>query len=110
MHKPLAFLTALMAIALLTYWHLRDDPRVIMLRSNHGAQWIKLDAPIRPDLAPKNGTAATFCALVHIPPNFTGAILTYRAMGRVRVTWNGQVLADSGFAGTSWRAEREIPL
>jgi len=86
------------------------QPRVVLLWSEDGADWVRADRRFVAGLHVDRDTSAGFETDVLIRESFAGAVMRVKALRRVVVSVDGRRLFDSGPDLLDWKTVRLVPL
>jgi hypothetical protein len=85
------------------------NPRVVMLRPNGMADWIRVDRPF--DVGSRSGdSTATFKRQFNVPQAVSNATLEVAALRRVVVELDGSKMFDSGPDLMAWKKTNAVPM
>jgi hypothetical protein len=100
--------TILIATAYL-YW-LRENPRVVLLVSESGADWIRPDESMSLEAHNPDVTVAGFRTDVQFPTDASAAVLSVRALGNVAVYLDETLVFNTDLTAPNWRTRYQISL
>jgi hypothetical protein len=90
--------------------HLLAEPRVVLLESRDGADWLRVDRPFDSGANFDPLTAVAFSTSVEIPEHFAGAVMRVDALRRVIVDLDDRSIFDSGPELAGWKHTREVSI
>lgn len=86
------------------------DPGMVLLIPEHGAQWIRVNAPLTMGLWSGEDYIAGFRTFIKVDKPPTNAVLVFKGMRRVNATLDDQLVASSGADENRWKEGAAVDL
>jgi hypothetical protein len=107
--KRLVVAAVVFVVGCICVWRLVVNPRVVMLRPEGSARWIRIDRPL--DVGSRNGdSVATFILKFNVDRPTTNVEMQVTALRRVVVNLDQNKLFDSGPDLTKWKTTYSVPI